>query len=111
MYVCSNKKKVGFSKSEVENLMKNKDQSLSYVKPSSTRSLFWDKFQEILLNNVRQGLIICNDCRSILTWTSCDGTSIMKKHSIRCIKAKDLTPKTQPRITSLFKETSQVTSQ
>ena len=33
----------------------------------------------------------------------------MKKHSISCIKAKDLTPETQPRITSLYKKTSQVT--
>ena len=33
----------------------------------------------------------------------------MEKHSISCIKAKDLTPETQPRITLLFKETSQVT--
>ena len=58
--------KARFSKSEVENLVKKKDQSLSYVKPSSARSLLWDKFQEILVNNVRQGFIICNDCRSIL---------------------------------------------
>ena len=35
----------------------------------------------------------------------------MKKHSISCIKARDLTPETQPRITSLFKETFQVTPQ
>ena len=35
----------------------------------------------------------------------------MKKHSISCIKEKDLTPETQARITSLFKETSQVTPQ
>ena len=35
----------------------------------------------------------------------------MKKHSISCIKAKDLTSETQPRITSLIKETSQVTAQ
>ena len=35
----------------------------------------------------------------------------MKKHSASCIKAKDLTPETQSRITSLFKETSQVTPQ
>ena len=103
--------KARFSKSEVENLVKKKDQSLSYVKPSSARSLLWDKFQEILVNNVRQGFIICNDCRSILTWTSSDGTNVMKKHLISCIKAKNLTPKTQPRITSLFKETTQVTPQ
>ena len=35
----------------------------------------------------------------------------MKKHSFSCIKAKDLTPETQPCITSLFKETSQITPQ
>ena len=33
----------------------------------------------------------------------------MKKHSISCIKAKDLTSESQPHITSLLKETSQVT--
>ena len=48
--------------------MKN-NQSLSYVKPSFVRSLFWNKFQEILTNNVRHGLIICNDCTLTLTWT------------------------------------------
>ena len=90
--------------------MKN-DQSLFYVKSPSIRSLFWDKFQDILVNNVRQELIICNDCRSILTWTSSNRTNVMKKYSISCIKAKDLTPETQSRITSLFKETSPVTSQ
>ena len=81
------------------------------MKPSSTRSLFWDKFQEILVNNVRQGFVICNDCRSILTWTLSNRTNVIEKHSISCIKTKDLTPETQPRKTSLFKETSQVTSQ
>ena len=45
-------KKVHFSKSVVENWVKN-DQPLSYVKSSFVRSLFWDKFQEILVNNVR----------------------------------------------------------
>ena len=53
-------------------------------------------------------VFICNDCRSILTWTSSNRTNVMKKHSISCIKTKDLTPETQPRITSSFKETSQV---
>ena len=84
---------------------------MSYVKPSFVRSLFWDKFQEVLVNNVRQEFIICNDCSFTLTWTSFNHTNVMKKHSISCIKAKDLTPETQPRITSLFKETSQVAPQ
>ena len=103
-------KKVRFSKSIVENGVKN-DQSLSCAKPSFVRSIFWDKFQEILVNNVCQGFIICNDCSLTLTWTSSNRTNIMKKHSISCIKAKDPTPETQSRITSLFKETSQVTPQ
>ena len=74
--------------------MKN-DQSLSYVKPS-IRSLFWDKFQEILVNNVGQEFIICNDCCSILAWASSSRTHVVKKHSINCIKVKDPTPETQP---------------
>ena len=73
--------------------MKN-DQCLSYVKRFFVRSLFGDKFQEILVNNVRQGLIICNDCSLTLTWTSSNRTNVMKKHSISCIKAKDFTPET-----------------
>ena len=89
--------------------MKN-DQSLSHVKSSFVRSLFWDKFQ-ILVNNVRQGFIICNDCSLTLTWTLYNRANAMKKYSISCIKAKYLTPETQPRIISLFKETSQVTPQ
>ena len=100
--------KARLCKSEVENLVK-KNQSLSYVKFSSTESLFWNKFQEILVHNVRQRFTICNDYRSVLTWTSSNGTNVMKKHSTSCIKAKDLTPETQPHITSLFKETYQVT--
>ena len=79
------------------------------MKPSAAKSIYWDKFQEILINNVRQGFIICNDCHSVLTWIPSDGTNVMKKHSLGCGKAKELTPQTQPRITSLFKETSQVT--
>ena len=35
----------------------------------------------------------------------------MKEHSISRTKVKDLTPETQPHVTSLFKETSQVTPQ
>ena len=81
------------------------------MKLYSIRNLFWDKFQEILVNNVRQGFINCNDCCPVLTWTPSNGTNIMKKNSISCIKAKDLTPETQPCITSLFKETYQVIPQ
>ena len=66
---------------------------------------------EILVNNIRQGFIIYNDCRLILTWISSNRTSVIEKHSISCIKAKDFTPETQLHITSLFKETSQVTLQ
>ena len=90
--------------------MKN-NQSLSYVKPSFVRSLLWDKFQEILVNTVRQRFIICNNCSLTLTWTSSNPINVMKKHSISCMKAKDLTSETQPRIALLFKETSQVTPQ
>ncbi|CAF4712321.1 unnamed protein product [Rotaria sp. Silwood1] len=94
---------------EVENLVKEKDKSLSFVKPSCATSAHWNKYQQILVNNIRQKYIICNDCHSILTWTPSDGTNVMKKHSIACSKTKEPSPQTQPRITSSFKETSQVT--
>jgi hypothetical protein len=63
-----------------------------------------------LVNDTRQGLIICDDYQSVLTWTRSSGTNVMKKHSSGCLKAKEPTPETQPCITSLFEGTSQVTS-
>ena len=92
--------KARFSKSEVENFVEKRSifvlcEICFYKKP-------------ILVNNICQRFIISNNRRL----TSSNGTNVMKKkHSITCIKAKDLTPETQPRITSLFKETSQVTLQ
>jgi hypothetical protein len=35
----------------------------------------------------------------------------MKKHSTGCSKSKESTPQTQPRISSIFKQTAQVTPQ
>ncbi len=81
-------------KLEVENLVKKKDQSLFFAKPPGAKSSYWDKFQEILVNNVRQRFIICNDCHSILTWSASDGTNVMKKHLIGCSKTKEPSPQT-----------------
>ena len=52
-----------------------------------------------------------NDCRSILTLISSNGTNVMKNkkrtNSINCVKIKG---ETQSSITSCFNEISQVTS-
>jgi hypothetical protein len=93
----------------VENLVKKNDKCLSFAKPPCAKSAYWDKYQEVLINNVRQRCIICNDCRSILTWIASNGTGVMKKHSTGCSKGKEPPPEIQPRITSSFKENSQVT--
>jgi hypothetical protein len=98
-----------FDKLEVEDLVKKNDTCLSFAKPPCAKSSYWDKYQEVLINNIRQRYIICNDCRSILTWIPSNGTGVMKKHSIGCRKAKELPPTIQPRITSSFKQNSQVT--
>ncbi|CAF2931406.1 unnamed protein product [Rotaria sp. Silwood2] len=98
-----------FDKQEVEDLVKKNDARLSFAKPPCGKSSYWDKYQEVLINNVRQRYAICNDCRSILTWIPSNGTGVMKKHSVGCSKAKELPPETQPRITSSFKQDSQVT--
>ncbi len=62
-----------------------------------------------MINNVRQGYIIRDDCRSILKWISSNGTNVMKKHSNGCSKGKELRSEVQPRITSSFKQISQIT--
>ncbi len=37
------------------------DQSFSYVKRPCAKSKYWDKYKEILINNVYQRFIICNN--------------------------------------------------
>ncbi len=98
-----------FDKFEVENLVKKNDKCLSFAKPPCAKSAYWDKYQEVLINNVRQGYIICNDCRSVLAWISSNGTGVLKKHSAGCSKTKEPPLETQSRITSSFKQISQVT--
>jgi hypothetical protein len=40
------------NRSQIENLVGKNDHSLSYVKPAFAKSTYWDKYQEILMNNV-----------------------------------------------------------
>ena len=81
--------KQNYTKSEIEKLVSIKDQSLSFVKSSCAKSSCWDKYCEILISDIRQGFVLCNECRSLLTLTPPNGTNIMKKHSLRCSKAKE----------------------
>jgi hypothetical protein len=83
-------------KSEVEDLVKKNDKCLSFKKPACGKSAYWGKYQEVLINNVRQKYVICNDCRSVLAWIPSNGTGVMKKHSVGCSKTK-LPPETQPK--------------
>ena len=63
----STTKKV-FGKQEVEDLVKKNDRCLSFAKPPCGKNSHWDKYQDVLISNVRQRYTICNDCRSVLTW-------------------------------------------
>ncbi len=77
---------------------------MSYAKPPSAKSSHWNKFQDILVNNLRQRFISCNHCHLISTWTALGETNVMKQHSNGFSKAKEPSPQIQPRIISWFKE-------
>ncbi len=50
-----------FDKSEVEDLVKKNDKYLSFAKPPCGKRAYWDKYQEVLINNVRQKCIISHN--------------------------------------------------
>ncbi len=50
-----------FDKSEVEDLVKKNDKCWSFAKPPCGKSAYWDKYQEVLINNVPQKCIISHN--------------------------------------------------
>lgn len=78
------------TKKEIAIFIQNKDPSLELVKPKQTArsSPFWSSFQQVFYKRAKQDLIRCNDCGSILTHRSIDGTKVMSTH-IKACKKKD----------------------
>jgi hypothetical protein len=64
------------SKAEVQSLVAPTDASISFVKPTNARSECWTNFSQICHGNISQDYIICLQSKTILKWTSNNGTRV-----------------------------------
>ena len=82
------------SKNEIQELVSSDDPSIAFMKPENTRSECWKNFSQIFHTKVAQDFVICLECKTILKWTSANGTRVMTHHN--CLKNKN-TPTHSPR--------------
>ena len=73
-------------KKEIAVFIKNKDPLLEFTKPKQTAksSPFWSFFQQVFYKKVKQDVIRCDKCQSILIHRSIDGTKVMSNHLKAC---------------------------
>ncbi len=64
------------SKAEVQSLVAPTDASISFVKPTNARSECWTNFSQICYGNISQDYINCLQSKTILKWTSNNGTRV-----------------------------------
>jgi hypothetical protein len=78
------------TRQELEKLMHENDESLTFVqkKKTSKSSEMWEHFHQIFVNNVQQQFVSCDECKTILAFTSANGTNNLKTHLSHCKKIK-----------------------
>ncbi|CAF3950481.1 unnamed protein product [Rotaria sp. Silwood2] len=76
--------KTPLSKAALQDLVSSNGTSISFVKPAHGRSEFWKSYSQIYVEGVAQDYIICLQCKTVLKWTSENGTRVMSHHS--CVK-------------------------
>ena len=74
------------TKKEILIFIQNKDHLLEFIKPKKTEksSPFWSSFHQIYYKKVKQDVIRCDQCGSILIHRSTDGTKVMSTHLKAC---------------------------
>lgn len=87
-------------------LAMSNDPSISFVKPTAVRSKCWTNYSQVHHQNVALDYIICLECKTVLKWSSENGTRVMNYH--RCTKSKSLssTPTRQRTISSYCQQPS-----
>ena len=75
-----------YEKKEIEVFIKNEDPLIEFIKPKQTpkSSRFWSSFRQVLYKKVKQDVIQCETCESILIHRSIDGTKVMSTHMKAC---------------------------
>ncbi|CAF3987750.1 unnamed protein product [Rotaria sp. Silwood2] len=48
----------------------------------------WEHFHQIFVNNLQQQFVSCNECKTLLAFTSTNGTNNLKSHLSSCSKTK-----------------------
>ncbi|CAF2139127.1 unnamed protein product [Rotaria magnacalcarata] len=73
---------------QLEFVLKNNDKSIKLKKFEQTDrgSSLLPAFNQILVNGVVQIFVLCDKCRSIITYKSTTGTGGLKKHLASCEK-------------------------
>jgi HSP90 family molecular chaperone len=93
------------TRAQLELLLKSNDKSIKLKKVEQTEhgSSFWPKFSLVLVNDIIQDFVLCDKCRSIITYKSSTGTGGLKKHLISCEKhALSSSNTTQSTITTYY---------
>lgn len=74
------------SRTELENLIKKDDKSVKLIQKKKTAktSECWDYFQFILVQNVRQQFVSCNNCKELVIYSSLNGTNTLRSHINVC---------------------------
>jgi hypothetical protein len=94
------------TKSQLQALVASNDPSISFIKPTKSRSECWTSFSQVYHENNPQDFIICLQCKTILKWTSDQGTRVMTHHSCLKQKSASTTPSRQRTISSYCQQLS-----
>lgn len=70
------------SRTEIEKLIGENHPSIRFVQKKKTAhsSELWNHFHQVFVDNQQQKFASCNECKSLLAFTSTNGTSNLKSH-------------------------------
>ena len=93
------------SKAELQTLVTSNDPSVSFTKPKNVRSDCWSSFSQVYHEGNPLDYITCLHCKTVLKWTSENGTRVMSHHN--CLnKSITMTPSRQRTISSFYQPSS-----
>ena len=78
------------TRKEIENLIHENHESVKFVQKKRTQnsSELWEHFHQVFVNNVQQQFVTCNECKTLLAFTSVNGTNNLKTHLKSCSTIK-----------------------